>query len=381
MFYIARSESGDKIIQTVDNSKRGGEGSVCQIKDENGKPLPGLAKIFHKVSPEKEKKVKFLITQRHNEKVKAFIDHSSWPMAELLTNDDKKKFVGYIMGQIKGVKLGEYEKRAPNIQRNINLIASICNSLSGLHKFGLFVGDFNPDNLMIVEGENNGCAAYFIDVDSMSVYSKEEEYRCKVETIPGYSAPELLPNNKLDYTIETDLFALAVHIFKLLTKTHPFMCSKKPKAKVPNHPNLDIQVKNKASAFFCTAGRGYVVPSYSPTLDCFPSYLRNAFYTSFFGKPNQRLTADEWIECLKSYKNDLRECKDNSEHVYWAKNKTCPYCQAEKRYEAKINGKKVKNKVKKKRFSVFSRRPYSFIDWEMKKYVSDKRDGVEEDTQ
>lgn len=112
------------------------------------------------------------------------------------------------------------------------VIMSSITNISAVHRAGYIFGDFNPMNIGV--NINDGTVAFF---DADTYHFKDNcsghTHRCKAGC-PGYVAPELIatcrkysishPGAKDAYahaplptfTLETDNFALSIHIFKLL---------------------------------------------------------------------------------------------------------------------------------------------------------------------
>lgn len=82
------------------------------------------------------------------------------------------------------------------------------------------IGDFNERNILVAETTQ----VSLVDCDSMQFTQNGHTYLCEVGR-PGYTAPELQGKNlrNVTRTQESDLFALAIHIYMLLLDgAHPF---------------------------------------------------------------------------------------------------------------------------------------------------------------
>jgi serine/threonine protein kinase len=233
--------------------------------------------------------------------------------------------------------------------------------ISAVHNAGYVFGDFNPRNIGV--DISSGKVA-FLDTDSYHVFdkSKNRHYRCKV-CADGYAAPELLeacanhkatnPNDSKElyektplptFTEKTDNFALAIHIFKLLMNGFtPFggiIETVKPSRASPSQGNAAI----RRNEYSFKPGYKPMSPAVPP-LDIFPLEIADLFTRAFLVigsvNPSQRPTSIEWHQALSRYENTLVDCKTNKLHQYDRKNKICPFCEADTRYQSSISGNKV----------------------------------------
>ena len=203
--------------------KSGGEGAIYTVEANNN----FVAKIYYneRITNELEAKLTLMMTNPPDSSV---LSQIAWPYDVI--RDSNGHFVGFIMPRLsidtdlkdiyvyppqKGLKLSTDDK--------IVIAINICAVISCIHKAGYVFGDFNPMNIGV--NSNTGRVA-FLDTDSYHIVDKNsgKTYRCGV-CMDGYVAPELIKQCKgSDYlhaplptfTKETDLFALAIHIFRLL---------------------------------------------------------------------------------------------------------------------------------------------------------------------
>lgn len=209
---------------------KGGEGSVYQVA--------GNTSYVIKIYNEQFKSIRF-------EKVSAMIrvpltkhalESISWPID--IVFDDNNQFVGYVMKMIKPGK-SIYEVASDtnySLLKKIIIAKNLCAVVNSFHEANLVCGDFNPRNIII---DTKTGHVNLIDMDSFCFVDKKtgKEYRCSV-ALPEYLAPEIheaLAQNpdkclstlsKDPFSKETDLFALAIHIFTLLMNNcHPFGCA------------------------------------------------------------------------------------------------------------------------------------------------------------
>jgi DNA-binding helix-hairpin-helix protein with protein kinase domain len=161
----------------------------------------------------------------------------AWPLDPVF--EENGAFAGFVMPRLRITaelgKVYEYPSQTNiTFRQKLILAENICVVIHAVHEAGYIFGDFNPRNIGV--DLNTGMVA-FLDTDSYHIVldrAKNLAYRCNV-CAPGYCAPELLkkcaehitahPEDQdqayaktpLDtFTRETDHFALAIHIFRLL---------------------------------------------------------------------------------------------------------------------------------------------------------------------
>ena len=209
-----------------------------------------------------------------------------------------------------------------------------------------------------------------VDTDSYHFTADGKTYRCEVG-LGDYIAPELqnkmaqgydLKNVPLpSYTKESDLFALAVHIFTLLMNgCHPFACAKENNVKVSDiaqiqetsfrdsvvAPQPIENIKNGFFPFFDKKD-GITTPIYAPAFQYLPEEIQVLFIRTFvegYEDPSKRVTEDEWIAALKNTKFVKRECGANEAkkvHYFFEHNVVCPICATQERIVKMFGGDPV----------------------------------------
>lgn len=320
----------------------GGEGSIYSIASMPG----GVAKVYHPGRVTKELEEKLLVMYRHppNREIFAQI---AWPVDVLY--DAAGAFRGFVMLRLNITdELGAIYAYPPkkNISYRAKLVIAqnICAVISEIHKAGFVFGDFNPKNIGIDLGT---CRVAFLDTDSYHVVDGSRTYRCKV-CLDGYVAPELLKKcepYKTDayaqaplptFTRETDNFALAIHIFRLLMNGYtPFNGIRENDNVSTASPGTGNQAIKRDSYCFKPGNRPQSVAV--PPLSALPGEIADLFTRAFmYGRidPAQRPTASEWYQALLNYENSLVPCPNNNAHMYQKGLTTCPWCAADNRYNA-----------------------------------------------
>ena len=319
----------------------GGEGKIFHVHGQVDKKV---AKIY--AEPTKDREEKLLHMVKHPP-----IKYVAWPL-DVIYNEHRQ-FCGFIMDKLSfNVGLDEiYEyQQSPSLGSvsnvlKIGIAKNISTVINNVHKKGYVFGDFNPRNIGV--DKDTGFVS-FLDTDS---YHINNDYRCIV-CAPGYVAPELLyavrkhiaanPDDKTmiyakmsgtTFTRETDNFALAVHIFKLL------MNGFSPYGGIPNAPTRSRPAPGPGDAevlfdTYCFKD-GYKPRQKAaiPRLESFPQEIADLFTRAFIhgrNNPKQRPSAIEWLEALKQYEKELVSCRNYTKlHQYHRKNGVCPYCEAD----------------------------------------------------
>lgn len=337
---------------------QGGEGNIFRITNDvhiAGGNYPvgkAVAKIYHpnRVTKELENKLKAMANNPPDPTV---LNQVAWPL-DLLYNNHS--FCGFIMPKLNITnELNELYNYPPAKQKNVTLhqkliiAQNICAVIEAVHFAGYVFGDFNPHNIGV--NVSNGNVA-FLDTDSYHFYDKTVNYtyRCKV-CLDGYVAPELLntcanfPQEAYalaplpTFTQETDNFALAIHIFKLLmngfTPYNGIKTAQRASTAAPGVGNNAIRQDN-----YCFKPGNKPQAVAVPPIDILPRDVADLFTRAFiYGKtdPKKRPSAHEWYKVLGNYDRLLTVCPTNSIHMFRAGMPSCPWCEADKKYSASLS--------------------------------------------
>ena len=231
-----------KIYQVEEERMNGGgEGTIHGIVGMNGY----VAKIFKpdKRSADREEKLRCMVKKGATVKN---LEHITWPL-DVIYNAEG--FAGYVMQKIENVQslTAVYNGDKYNLRFRLLAAYNLCAAVETVHNMGQVCGDLNPQNICInlnVNDKANAFKVTLVDADSYHFSTEEKTYRCEVG-LADYLAPEIqkkvsggvtLRNAPLPtFTKETDLFALAVHVFCLLMNgCHPFACAKRMNGTVEN---------------------------------------------------------------------------------------------------------------------------------------------------
>ena len=228
---------------------------------------------------------------------------------------------------------------------------------------GQVCGDLNPRNICINldRKDRDVYKVTLVDTDSYHFIADESVYRCEVG-LAEYLAPELqqkisgevtLKNAPLPtFTRETDLFALAVHVFCLLMNgSHPFACAKKNGTIFSNTMEQMAEtresvvapqpIENIKSGFFPFYIRrmNVDIPAYAPEFESLEPTLQELFVQTFvegYKNPKRRVQADKWVAVLgtviESFNEKTVRCPE--EHIYFKHMTECPFCEIQKKMES-----------------------------------------------
>ena len=213
----------------------GGEGIIFEIEGNRSQVI----KIFKEGKRDggREEKLREMVQAHLSEEAQEEI---TWPQ-DIVYN--KEGFVGYVMPKIeKCESLASVYNSGANgyydLRYRLLVAVNLCYAIQTVHEMGQVCGDLNPQNISVNLDTSDKDAFHvtLMDADSYHFTSGDKTYRCEVG-LGDYIAPEI--QNRMSkevtlktmalptYTKETDLFALAVHIFSLLMNgCHPFACAK-----------------------------------------------------------------------------------------------------------------------------------------------------------
>lgn len=354
----------------------GGEGAIYQLLDNDRQVI----KVFKedKRNAEREEKLRHMVQMQLSQEQ---LEEVTWPQ-DVVYNQGN--FVGYVMPKLSNTAslVSIYNAgsgKEYDLRYRLLAAINLCYAIKTVHDMGQVCGDLNPQNICIDLDVSNPQRAFHItlvDTDSYHFTAEGKTYRCEVG-LADYLAPEIqkkvsgeltLKNAPLPtYTKETDLFALAVHIFALLMNgCHPFACAKKTNDTYENTMSqTDIgnirdsvvapqPIENIKDGYFPFYQRkeGVTYPIYAPDFESLPGEVQRLFIRAFvdgYQNPVLRPDAREWIDVLMQVKNNITLCSANGGHYYFAHNTTCPICAAEERIR-KMFMPKNKELTKKKRF-------------------------------
>ena len=348
--------------------KDGGEGYIYEVKDD-----PNLLMKIYKetdssgapiITSELQSKIEYMMNNPPENLVSSRV--VAWPI-ELL-NDEQDNLIGFVMPKL---DIDEHLQRVysyrhpesdlknyvdfPSVKSRISIAINLSSALHELHRNGYVIGDFNHENIGV--NYKNGQIS-FVDCDSFHITDETGNVHRTNVIMPGYLAPEIIghcneeravgrPYN-LDkvslptFTKESDLFCLAIHIFKLLMNgVDPFRGVKSDATGSTASPFIGndaiernayvFRDGNKPSAVFCPPS-----DSLMPEILC----LFNSAFIDGAKGPFNRPSAETWYNTLNDYLvNKLTQCSKNTKHQYYDSLSICPYCEADDRHFVAQGGK------------------------------------------
>lgn len=337
----------------------GGEGSIHRIFNNNHQ----VAKIFkqEKRDPQREKKLLFMVETKLSEEQ---LKQITWPQDVLY---DRNGFAGYIMPKLEKSEslTAIYSTGKYDLRQRLMVAYNLCVAVNTVHSAGHICGDLNPQNICVNLDKNNQKNIFkvtLVDTDSYHIVTPEVTFRCEVG-LADYLAPEIqqkvtngqnLKNAPLPtYTVETDLFALAVHIFNLLMNgCHPFACAKDADMTDSNIEQITADshkqsvvapqpIENIRDGFFpfYQARDGITYPVYAPEFNSLPEILQEMFIRTFvngFDEPSIRVKTDEWMKALETVAKNITKC--DMQHYYFDNAKECPFCKVNERIRKVMGG-------------------------------------------
>ena len=241
------------VISVDENTEiaRGAEGIIHRINQET------LLKLFKEQNLNNDKIYKVLAlcdknTQISNELEQNWISSPIFPAYKfnaIKGNDNLKGFTMNYFNNAEPLKKVTFNIRLNTYGKYINVIKSdkdankiieaIFSKLQILHRNKIIIGDVNLLNILI---DITNLEIYFIDVDSYQI----GDFSCATYTeeyinVSTYEKGKT-NNQGYHYSTESDLFAITVLCFELITGFRPFVIGSKPFVDIWNAQKLGINL-------------------------------------------------------------------------------------------------------------------------------------------
>jgi serine/threonine protein kinase len=135
----------------------------------------------------------------------------------------------FVMELIKGLPLTDYcDARRLTVRDRLDLFATVCSAVQNAHQKGVIHRDLKPTNVLITEHDGKpvpkvidfGLAKALTAPGMLTDKTLHTSFGAVVGT-PLYMAPEQVGINSLDVDTRTDIYALGVILYELLTGTTP----------------------------------------------------------------------------------------------------------------------------------------------------------------
>ncbi len=338
-----------RIIELAGYIHQGGEGSVYRIKGTSA----SVVKVFHKGHcDEAAMRKKLSVMLRHPPQYGKNPPCCAWPTE--IVNYEDGHLAGYLMpfvdavGNIKSAtRTSEIIRLFPNYtwRMGIRIAKNLALAFQQMHDNDIVIGDSNFSNMRIMKD----LRVMLIDTDSFTITDPDTGIVYKTQvTRPDYVPPELIDLNwssaDTHFTVDSDRFTLATHIFSLLcNNAEPFSCiqtSPLPKLKGDGFDNIRC-----GRCAYVTNHSTFLLPQEcAPDMEALPQSIRALFDRCFtYDETNaqsssvirRRPSAGEWVQALTGLDNSrFRKCPADKRHVYvhplhYDGRELCPWCALE----------------------------------------------------
>lgn len=159
----------------------------------------------------------------HERRTLANLDHPN--IARILDGGTTEEGLPYfVMDYVEGVPLDTYrDERRPSLDERLRLFRTICDAVQYAHQNLVVHRDLKPDNILVTaDGQPR-----LVDFGIAKVLAEERGEGSYIETRPAerlmtlpYASPEQLRGGPI--TTASDVYALGVLLYELLTDRHPF---------------------------------------------------------------------------------------------------------------------------------------------------------------
>ena len=309
----------------------GGEGTVYDVPQASHH----VAKIYipSRRTPQLAKKLAMMVANQPDDPTRTQFNHVSiaWPSDLIYEN---KQVIGFIMPKM-GTSSRLYELIQPQLRAkhhpklnytyNYRVAANLAQAMASIHAKNYVIGDVNEHNALF----NSNALITIIDCDSMQVIDQQTNtvFPCLVG-VPEMTAPELqgVDFSKVAHarTQDSDVFALAIIIFKLLMEGfHPFQGV--AVGKEPNREQAHVYCIQH-QIFPYVTGQRYMPPPVAPGFLTLPAMLRQLFVRTFV--ETKRPSAQEWAKALTMVEKRLVSCPHDSAHRY-PQDGHCAVCEVQ----------------------------------------------------
>ena len=331
-----RGRSNNKVYRALEKLGSGGEGAVYSIAGDPTRVM----KIYHDPKPELISKI--------TKMVESNLKHStdvSFP-EELIFEGNL--FRGFVMKRVKGdsfssVYATSTKNRAIPQDVKFTIAKNLCIALSNVHEAGFVFGDFNPANIKV---DVKRRTVTLMDTDSF-IFDRFGGKVARPEMVPmeirsAMKANESLPDERkkdLPFTKESDVYTLAVHLFRLLMNgEHPF--NYKPTRQLSHQPMYAYELDPPTFPYLENK-LGIAPPPHGIPLEAVPMDLRMLFVRMFrdgYSDPTVRPSIREFLTEIDLYEKASVQCKVNNVHRFDGVLGTCPFCDADRRHSQALRG-------------------------------------------
>jgi DNA-binding helix-hairpin-helix protein with protein kinase domain len=329
MMILQRSDTGNT-VRLVKEIASSGEGKIYTTTE------PGLiAKIYHKVTPDKVNKLQIMVGNPPSDPTIASGHISiAWPKCLIKNSSNLHQgYVGFLMPEICDAKtlINVYNpklraKNAPGVDWYYlhSIAQNIAYIVQVVHAKGYVIGDIKPENLLV---NSRGCVS-IIDTDSFQIVDPRSRkiYRCPVGS-PEYTPHEMfhVDFTKRDRSELQDRFGLAIIIWLLLFGQHPFTGKW-----IGSGDPLNIDELIRQGYWQHAPNSKIRISPHSIPLNIVDSNIQDRFHECFVDghkNPYLRPSAADWVKTLESAIKNLQTCSVEASHRYVSTYGRCYWCE------------------------------------------------------
>src|SRR5213075_776423 len=137
----------------------------------------------------------------------------------------------FVMELVRGIKITDYcDQQNLSTRERLKLFTQVCQAIQHAHQKGIIHRDIKPSNILVTISEpgSPGCAK----VIDFGIAKATTDLRLTDKTVftafeqfigtPAYMSPEQAMLTTLDIDTRTDIYALGVLLYELLTGAPPF---------------------------------------------------------------------------------------------------------------------------------------------------------------
>ncbi|MBK9134271.1 MAG: protein kinase [Betaproteobacteria bacterium] len=203
---------------------RGGMGSIHRLYDLDLRRRVALKVIDPALAADASMRQRFIDEAR----ITGALTHPNIVPVHDLAVDDEHRRASYTMKLVDGRTLTELiamQASQRDVERILQVLASVCDALAYSHSRGIVHRDLKPDNIMVGEfGEvylmDWGCA---LATTERTLVDGEQDVEGTVAGTVRYMAPEQARGEIGRIDARTDIFSMGAILYKALTGQAPYM--------------------------------------------------------------------------------------------------------------------------------------------------------------
>jgi len=243
-------EFGNKEISTVDQAQKllgqryrvirkigeGAAGHVYQVADTVLDRLVAVKFLRKKITTDEAGSKRW-----QEARLMSQLNHPGVAQVYEIGEIEEQRFI--VMEWVDGLPLTDAWKDMP-LQQRLNIYVNVLNAVSAAHARGIIHRDIKPSNILVGSDHKPKVLDFGIALETQFLSGvKQNVYR----GTPAYSAPEQV-TQPIQIFPSTDVFALGILLYELLTDTLPFPQTDHKKlfeAIKTKHPELPSAIQQK----------------------------------------------------------------------------------------------------------------------------------------